>query len=74
MKWNRNPNAGKFVLPEGFKDIGWQLRGNEPELVECRSKSHKTREFDNSQFQYRCTDVVTICDECKYVYHTDMSD
>lgn len=70
----RNPNAAKFVKPDGFRDLGWQLAPSTPELVTCRTEKHRTREFDNSLFRFRCTDVVTICDDCKTVYHTDMSD
>lgn len=74
MRTALNPNYNKFILPEGYTNIGWQVSGNEPELVACRELKHKTREFDNSLRIMRCTDVITICDECKYVYHTDMSD
>lgn len=78
----RNPNAGKFELPKGYKDLGWQLHaGNSVEVKNCIDKKHNDRtsakhwrEFDNSTYLYRCTDVVTICDECKIVFHTDMSD
>lgn len=70
----RNPNANTFRLPAGYRDLGWQLRGTEPEKVACHEAGHKTHEFDNSLFMHRCTDVITICDECKHVHHTDMSD
>jgi len=69
----RNPYANTFSLPAGYKDLGWQLRGDDPSLVACRKAGHKTRKFDNSLFRCRCTDVITICDECKHVHHTDMS-
>lgn len=74
MRHERNPNADKFVMPAGYKDLGWQLMPDTPEKVACRAAGHKTREFDNSLYRYRCTNVITICDECKYVHHTDMSD
>lgn len=74
IKCPSNPNANKFIPPDGYKNIGWQIRGTEPEVVLCRELKHKTKEFDNSNFMMRCTDIVTICDECKYFYHTDMSD
>jgi len=70
----RNPKANTFRKPNGYKDLGWQLNPDRSELVECRQQGHKTKEFDNSLFMYRCTDVITICDECQHVYHTDMSD
>lgn len=69
----RNSNAGEFNKPVDYTDLGWQL-WNHPKVKMCMEAKHKTREFDNSQYMNRCTDVVTICDECKYVYHTDMSD
>ncbi len=69
-----NPNANKFIKPKDYKDLLWQLSGKEPKVVQCRELKHKTKEFDNSFYIMRCTDVITICDECKYVYHTDMSD
>lgn len=69
-----NPNACKFQKPDGYRDLGWQLSGDNPDLLACLAAGHKRREFDNSLRLWRCTDVVTICDECKFVYHTDMSD
>lgn len=73
----RNPNAGRFQLPEGYEDLGWQLYDRHPswpKVQSCMHAGHKRREFDNSTYKYRCTDVITICDECKHVFHTDMSD
>jgi len=71
---DRNPDhVHQFYIP-GYKDLGWQKNGDEPELIACREAGHKTREHDNSLFRYRATDVITICDECKHLYHTDMSD
>lgn len=75
MKWQRNPDAEKFVMPAGYTSLGWQVDPRiSPEKIACRNAGHRTREFDNSTFKHRCTDVITICDECKYVHHTDMSD
>lgn len=71
----KNPNANKFKLPEDYKDLGWQLHsGNCEEIKKCHEKGHKRREFDNSLYKRRCTDVIYICDECKIVWHIDMSD
>lgn len=71
----RNPNANKFVLPQGYKDLGWQLHSGNSEIVkEIYDNNLKVREFDNSLYMYRCTDVVKICDEKKVVWHIDMSD
>jgi hypothetical protein len=70
----RNPNANKFRPSEGFRDLGWQLHPDQDDVKKCHEAGHKTREFDNSLFRFRCTDVITICDQCKHYYHTDMSD
>jgi len=77
----RNPNAGKFNIPTGYKDLGWQLTEKNAEFNECLKKGHNDRrkemhwgEFDNSTYLCRGTDVITICDECKLIWHTDMSD
>lgn len=83
MEPRPNPNAGMFELPEGYTDLGFQngWATIPPQVVECHRQLHEnwttdphTREFDNSMFQNRGTDVITICDTCKIVYHTDMSD
>lgn len=81
MAYERNPDAGKFQLPKGYKDLGWQVTRANEQLNQCCEKGHNDRrnekhwrEFDNSLYKFRCTDVVTICDECKIVFHTDMSD
>ena len=71
---NRNPSHNKFIKPKGYKDLGWQLEPDQPDWAACRKAGHKTRSFDNSMFQNRGTDVITICDKCKYVFHTDSSD
>jgi hypothetical protein len=70
----KNPNGGTFVLPQGYTDLGWQLSINHPAVKTCVEAGHKRTKFDNSLYLHRCTDVVTICDSCKTVSHTDMSD
>ena len=75
----RNPNANKFVLTTDYKDIGWQISLDNEDKKKCHELGHSIKdgqmhEFDNSLFLWRCTDVITICDVCKIVYHTDMSD
>lgn len=77
----RNPNADRFQMPSGYKDIGWQMSGGVPEYNACVALGHNNhnnpdhwREFDNSLYLNRRTNVVTICDKCKLVWHTDMSD
>lgn len=76
MRLQPNPNANKFVLPEGYRDIGWQMTLENPDYAACvvAHQWKDRREFDNSTFRNRCTDVITICDTCKIVWHTDMSD
>ena len=75
MRLEKNPNAGKFVLPDGYTDLGYQVSSrNNTTVAACRAAEHITREFDNSLYRYRCTDVITLCDECKTIRHTDMSD
>lgn len=80
MKRIPNPNAGKFTLPEGYTDLGWQISPNNPAWHKCwkelghSQKTGERTEFDNSLFLNRCTDMVTICHACKIVHHTDMSD
>ena len=70
----RNPKHGTFVKPDGYADLGGQLPFDHPARVACREANHGRREFDNSLFMSRGTDIITICDECRYIYHTDMSD
>ena len=74
MAWQKNPLCGTFSKPSGYDDLGWQLRYDNPALVACRAAKHETRRFDNSLYTHGGTDVITICDECKHIYHTDMSD
>lgn len=74
----KNPKYNTFKLPDGYRDLGWQLHpGNSPEVKNCCDLRHNNqhwREFDNSLYIHRCTNVITICDACKIVWHTDMSD
>ena len=82
MALQRNPKSGTWRLPEGYKDLGWQLHsGNSKEIANCVALGHNNhrnekhwREFDNSLYLHRCTDIINICDECKIVWHIDMSD
>jgi len=79
MGLTQNPQAGRFSLPEGYKDLGVRNSWNSEvsEFSACVAAGHNHRgwrEFDNSLYQNRGTDVVTICDTCKVVWHTDMSD
>lgn len=71
----RNPNAGKFVLPKGYTDLGYAgyMKPNEAALAKLAMKGD-VEEFDNSAYLYRCTDVVMISHTHKCVWHVDMSD
>lgn len=61
MALQQNPQADTFKLPEGYKDLGWQLHsGNSVEVKTCREAKHKTKEFDNSTHLNRCTNVIII--------------
>lgn len=70
----RNPKHGHFTRPEGYKDVGYVNSGEGPEIKECYKRQHKRDEYDNSLYMHRGTDIITICHECKIVWHTDMSD
>ena len=75
MKAEHNPQANKWRHPDGYKNLGWQRHsGNSEEISKCHKLGHNRREFDNSLYKYRCTDIINICDECKIVWHIDMSD
>jgi hypothetical protein len=80
----KNPKYGTWKLPGGYRDLGWQRHSdNCDEIANCVELDHNNhtnflkrhwREFDNSLYLNRCTDIITICDKCKIVWHTDMSD
>ena len=82
MGLQRNPNSGKWKLPTGYKDLGWQVHsGNNEQVANCVKLGHNDfrnnphwEHFDNSLYLRRSTDRITICNECKIVWHTDMSD
>jgi hypothetical protein len=74
MKWQPNPNYKKFIIPVEYTDLGWQISLENQTYKNCYDLKHTRREFDNSMYLYRCTDVITICDECKFIFHIDMSD
>lgn len=61
-----NPQAGTWKAPEGYR------LASVDERTLCHHK--KIREFDNSYYLNRCTDVIYICDECKIFWRVDMSD
>jgi hypothetical protein len=71
---SRNPNYRQFVLPDGYTDVGYVNFGPIERVNQCVASKHELREFDNSMYQSRSTDVIKICDTCKIVWHIDMSD
>lgn len=75
MNLQINPNRNQFISPEGYKDLGWQLTfDRSEEFKKCVEAKHERKEFDNSYYLHRGTDVIIICDTCKHFWHTDMSD
>jgi len=75
----KNPQYNKFILPKGYRDIGWQVDINNFYKKKCVDNGHSIQngqltEFDNSLYLWRCTDIITSCCICKIVNHTDMSD
>ena len=69
-----NPNAGKFVAPDGYTDLGWSVCRSIPEMNDCLDLGHRPSVFNNSLLLNHGTDIVFFCDECKYFHHVDMSD
>ena len=69
-----NPNHVSHFAIAGYKDLGWQLSPDTPELVACRAAGHTRRSVDNSLYMYRGTDTIYICDRCKNLHHVDCSD
>jgi hypothetical protein len=75
MKSENYPNYGKWTLPKGYTDLGWQRhKGNCKEIADALAKGYSVRTFDNSSHLNRCTDIVYIIDEAKIIWHIDMSD
>ena len=76
MQTPRNPNHGKYrEQTKGYEDLGWQMEGiNHPKNVACKAAGHKQMAIDNSIHQYRGTDRIYFCDECKILRHIDSSD
>lgn len=46
--------------PEGYKDLGWRFNRMDTEINCCYKLKHKLREFDNSLYLNRCTEVIYI--------------
>ena len=70
-----NPNSNKWILPKGYKDLGWiRPPRSYEEIANCKKRDHikKWREFDNSLYLASYTDLIFICDECKTVWHVKM--
>ena len=79
-KFPSNPNYVRNFAIEGYTDLnycnGWDhSEETKPDSYKkCRIQKHKIRECDNSYSLNRGTDIISICDECKIFWHTDMSD
>ena len=89
MRFRENPNHGKLyedhelcigddvilVNLKDYKDLGWQLHKDNNEIVaKIFHDKLPIREFDNSFYQNRGTDVIYICDALGVYWHIDMSD
>jgi hypothetical protein len=73
----KNCKHGGDMQVDGYEDMGFINGGcvqKNIKYINCITKDHIIRTYDNSIFLWRATDEVTICDECKIYYHTDMSD
>lgn len=78
MRLQRNPNHKANFTIEGYDDLGW-YQYEHPRVLACRELGHsmkdgQIRSISNSLYMHRGTDEITVCDECKYFYHVDMSD
>lgn len=77
MKRERNPNYNtwKFKKPMGYKDLGHAgfMDKENAQLAKAAHIDGKIREYDNSMYLYRCTDVIQISDKYKVFWHVDMS-
>lgn len=60
----------------GYRDYGW--RNGDDSLGEiiatCISLNHHVRRMEVSRVPHRNTDMLDICDDCRYFTHTDASD
>jgi len=58
-----------------YIDLGWQLHSStSKELKHCEDQGHQRREYDNSIYCNRGTNIIYICDKCLNFFHIDMSD
>jgi hypothetical protein len=73
MSATRNPQAGKWKLPAGYEDLGWQDAGRE-KIVACREAGHVRTRYENGLYMNRGTDTIYTCDICKNAHHVDSSD
>lgn len=63
-----NPNHGKLDIQKDYVNLG-----------QCQpfphdaEDGHVVRQFDNSLYKNRGTDIILICDACKAIAHVDSS-
>jgi hypothetical protein len=75
MELTKNLNHGKFNKPIGYKDLGWQIHvGNSHDLKLCKKQGHLLKTYDNSHSLGRGSHIIYRCDQCKFIFHIDMSD
>jgi hypothetical protein len=70
----KNPQHNTFILPEGYKDLGFTNGGSIPEVNECHEAGHTLERFNNSLYLHGGDDNIYICHTCKHVFHVDSSD
>jgi hypothetical protein len=58
----------------GYKDLGWQLTEDTPEMTRCRELGHTPAQVDMSPYAWRGTHIITYCPDCRYLHHCDCSD
>ena len=64
---------GQFEAPVGYRDLGWENIGLTDQGLADRC-DHPFRTVNNSLHSTRGTDVIRICDTCKFLFHVDSSD
>jgi len=89
MNYYFNPKHGKLLEQQevavgdiafiadlnNYKDLGWQLHFDNNAIVkQIHDQKLKVREYDNSLYCNRGTDIVYICDVLQVYWHIDMSD
>mgnify|MGYP003348783848 CR=1 FL=1 len=59
-----NPNYNKFVKPEGYTDLGWQITISNETYKKCFEQGHVLKEFDNSNVLSRLSCHSSVINGC----------